>query len=106
MKRFRAHPQRSALNGREFRGFAPVTARAPVWVIGLALLAAARAAWCGGVDVLTFHGDRARLGWNRKERLLTPASVSSGAFGKLWERPLDGQIYGAPLYLSGFRIGG
>src|SRR5436309_6418150 len=98
MKRTCAPSRRPALNDREFRGFAPVTVRAPVWLIGLALLAAARAAWCGGVDVLTFHGDRARLGWNRKERLLTPARVSSGAFGKLWERPLDGQIYGAPLY--------
>jgi hypothetical protein len=48
-------------------------------------------------EVLTFHGDRARTGWNANESVLTPASVRSGGFGRLWAATVDGEIYAEPL---------
>jgi outer membrane protein assembly factor BamB len=63
-------------------------------------------AWARGVNILTFHGDAARLGWNRRETALTPATVQTRQFGKLWEAHLDGQVYGSPLHVSGLDIGG
>lgn len=59
-----------------------------------------------GVDVLTFHGNIARTGWNSAERRLTPAAVSGGAFGKLWTAPVEGDIYAEPLVVSGLRVHG
>ncbi len=59
-----------------------------------------------GVNILTFHGNEARLGWNAQETQLTPSTVNSHSFGKLWETPLDGQIYGSPLHVSDLEIGG
>jgi hypothetical protein len=53
------------------------------------------------VRVCTYHYDNQRLGWNPHEEVLTPASVSSPAFGKLWHNPLDGLVHGAPLLLDG-----
>ena len=59
-----------------------------------------------GVDLLTFHGSPARLGWNDRETALSPAHVNTAEFGKIWETPMDGQVYGAPLYVSGLTVGG
>jgi len=59
-----------------------------------------------GVNVLTFHNDPARLGWNSKETVLKHANVNAREFGKLWETRLDGQVYGSPLHVSGLTIGG
>ena len=64
-------------------------------VAAVAFVAPARA-----VDILTFHGDQARLGWNASETRLTHASVNNREFGKLWEAVLDGQVYGSPLHLA------
>src|SRR5713101_2454601 len=69
----------------------------------------------GTVDTLTFHGDRLRLGWNAKETILTPANVSSGLFGSLWNSPqfdsvvIDGtshtpHLYASPLYVENVLI--
>jgi hypothetical protein len=69
------------------------------------------------VDTLTFHGDRARTGWNRSESTLAPASVASPAFGWLWDsEPLDAEmiggtiyrphLYASPLYADGVTITG
>src|SRR5690348_10125127 len=48
-------------------------------------------------EVLTFHGDTARTGWNANESVLTPASVRSGAFRRLWAVPVEGAIFAEPL---------
>lgn len=63
------------------------------------------------VDTVTFHGDRARLGWNAREEALDPQAVRSARFGLLWNSPpLDAVtvrgrryeplIYATPLHLD------
>ena len=60
----------------------------------------------GDVDVLTFHGDPGRTGWNAAERALTPDSVHGGRFGKLWTAAVDGDVYAEPLVASGVSASG
>src|ERR1700694_356092 len=53
----------------------------------------------GQYNVLTFHGDRQRTGWISNETILTPANVSSGSFGPLWNSPqFDSVIIGGTTY--------
>ena len=51
-------------------------------------------------NVLTYHNDTARTGWNPFETILTPAKVAGGQFGFLFADKVDGQVYGQPLYVS------
>jgi hypothetical protein len=68
-------------------------------------------------NVLTFHGDRQRTGWISSETILTPASVSGGSFGPVWNSPpLDSVIlggvtypphmYASPLYVDAVTMNG
>ena len=54
--------------------------------------------------VLTYHNDDARDGAYQQEVTLTPANVNSNQFGKIVAYPVDGQIYGQPLYLPQVNI--
>ena len=56
--------------------------------------------------VTTYHNDAARTGANLNETALTPANVNSSQFGKLGSYPVDGQIYGQPLYMPNLTING
>jgi hypothetical protein len=56
--------------------------------------------------VLTYHNDAARTGLNTNETILTQANVNTNTFGKLFAWPVDGQVYGQPLYISGLAIPG
>jgi uncharacterized protein (TIGR03437 family) len=58
------------------------------------------------VNVLTYQYDNTRAGANRSEIVLTPVNVSSSTFGKLFSYPVDGLIYGQPLYLANVSIPG
>jgi FG-GAP-like repeat/FG-GAP repeat len=51
-------------------------------------------------DILTNRGDNARTGLNSNETMLTPANVSSAAFGLLYNQPVDGPVFAQPLYVS------
>jgi PQQ-like domain len=63
------------------------------------------AAQGGAVGVYTYHGDNKRLGWNSRETLLSHATVNATRFGKLWSRPVDGQVYAQPLYAPALSMG-
>jgi len=54
--------------------------------------------------VLTYHNDDARDGAYLQEVTLSPSNVNSSQFGKLLSYPVDGQIYGQPLYLPQVNI--
>ncbi len=56
--------------------------------------------------VFTYHNDLARDGSNPQEYALTPASVTTATFGKLFSCTVDGAIYGQPLWMPGLTIAG
>jgi hypothetical protein len=58
------------------------------------------------VNVLTWQYDNTRAGANTAETTLTPVTVNSSTFGKLFSQPVDGYIYGQPLYLANVAIPG
>jgi len=71
-----------------------------VFVLG----ALAPAAFCAPANVLTWHNDSARSGVNPNETVLAPTNVNQTDFGKLFEIPVDGQVFAQPLYVSGVAI--
>jgi len=56
---------------------------------------------CSGQNVITQHNDNSRSGSVLHEAHLTPASVASAAFTKLYTRQVDGDIVGQPLFVKG-----
>jgi hypothetical protein len=48
--------------------------------------------------MLTQHNDAHRTGANQREHTLTPANVAPGSFGRIGTMPVDGEVYGQPLY--------
>jgi hypothetical protein len=57
-------------------------------------------------NVTTYRNNMARSGENLQETILTPANVNPGQFGKLFSRPVDGQVYAQPLYMHSVNIQG
>ena len=84
----------------------------------ISFLAGLMAACCySQYNVPTFHGDRQRTGWISREKILTPAAVSGGAFGPIWNSPaLDSvtiagviyspHFYASPLYVNSVTMTG
>ena len=61
----------------------------------------------GLTNVLTYHYDNWRTGWNDKETTLTPDKVKDGTFGLLYSvADFDEQIDAQPLILSNFLVNG
>ncbi len=56
------------------------------------------------IDVLTYHNDNSRTGWNRREADLTAASVASSSFGKIATLNVDGNVFAQPLLVSGYTL--
>ncbi|HLJ51601.1 MAG TPA: hypothetical protein VKU01_36595 [Bryobacteraceae bacterium] len=56
------------------------------------------------VNVLTWHNDNARTGQNLNETILTPATVDSSTFGKLFVIPVDGKVDAQPLYVPSVAV--
>src|SRR5579872_848269 len=73
---------------------------------GAIILSCAASIAAAQVNVTTHHSDNSRSGANLLETLLTPANVNAGQFGKLYNVPLDGQVYAQPLYVSNLAIPG
>jgi hypothetical protein len=75
-----------------------------------ALIAVSNTVQVGCEDVLTYHNDNLRTGWNPKETVLTPADVQKpGGFGWLATAHLDDandQIDGQPLVVADQHIDG
>ena len=58
------------------------------------------------VNIYMRSFDNARTGANLQETTLTPASVNSTQFGKLFTVSVDGEVYAQPLYVSKLSIAG
>jgi hypothetical protein len=56
-------------------------------------------------DVLTQHGNNSRTGATLVETQLTPTTVRSSQFGRLFSWSVDGELYAQPLYLSQVKYG-
>jgi hypothetical protein len=56
--------------------------------------------------VLTYHNNLSRDGTNTQEYALTPASVTTTTFGKLFSCQADGAIYSQPLWIPNVSING
>jgi outer membrane protein assembly factor BamB len=63
--------------------------------------AAARA-----VDVVTYHYDNLRTGWNQNETILTPSNVSGSTFGQIFSAHVDAEPTPQPLVATGVHIAG
>jgi hypothetical protein len=55
-------------------------------------------------DVLAYHSNLASNGVNSNETILTRSNVNEATFGKLFEVPVDGQVYAQPLVERGVDI--
>jgi IPT/TIG domain len=55
--------------------------------------------------VFTWHNDAARTGQNLQEYVLTPTTVASVNFTKLFSCAVDGQLYAEPLYMANLTVG-
>jgi outer membrane protein assembly factor BamB len=72
----------------------------------LLLTVAALTASAHSQDVLTYHNNVSRSGFNNKETILTQTNVNSATFGKLFILPADGHVDAEPLYISSVSISG
>ena len=94
------------------------------FVVALALCATAGLASCAGgtgekseqvlglteplgtLNILTRNVDAGRTGANLSETVLKTSNVNTSTFGKVFELPVDDQIFAGLLYASGVTIGG
>jgi hypothetical protein len=58
------------------------------------------------LGVLTYDNDLARDGVNSREFALTPTTVATSTFGKLFSCAVDGAVYSQPLWIRALNIAG
>jgi hypothetical protein len=58
------------------------------------------------LEVITYHYDNYRSGWNLTESTLTSANIMSSRFGQLYDVALDDQVDAQPLLLSAVNVTG
>ena len=56
------------------------------------------------IDVLTYHYDNFRTGWNQSETDLTPATAASSKFGLLETLKVDGNVFAQPLLVTNVTV--
>ncbi len=56
--------------------------------------------------VYTYHNDLNRDGANVQEYALTTATVAAATFGKLFSCPVNGAVYGQPLWVANLTVSG
>ena len=66
----------------------------------VALFALPAVADASAVNVLTYHNNSYRTGWNSQETQLTAANVNAGHFGLMAKVPLDGRVDTQPLVVA------
>lgn len=54
--------------------------------------------------VFTYHNDNNRDGANTQEYALTPSTVTTATFGKLFSCPVDAAVYAQPLWVANITI--
>ena len=96
----------AALPVNQSVGFTSITATSGA-ISGVSILSVTNHAGNGFAGVFTQHNDLGRTGQNVNETVLTPTLVSSTTtFGKAFSQPVDGFIYGQPLYVPNVTIPG
>jgi hypothetical protein len=55
-------------------------------------------------NVVSYHGDPGSTGQDLTETVLTPSNVNSTDFGRIFDTPLDGQMYAEPLAMANVNI--
>ena len=80
--------------------------QAPISLLPQAVQLKAHARPYGGtpVDVLGYHYDNGRTGWNQAETDLTQSAVASSNFGLLQTLAVDGNVFAQPLLVTGFTM--
>ena len=79
---------------------------AAIVIAGLACTLLSPPSALAQTPVVTQHNDHGRTGANLNETVLTTTTVNVSQFGKLFERTVDDEIYGQPLYVPGVTIPG
>ena len=83
---------------------APARWRATSVLITLVALASAQPV--RAQNVLTERYDNARTGAYLSETQLTPSTVNTGNFGKVWSYVVNGSVFAQPLYVQNVSING
>ena len=60
----------------------------------------------GQISIVTQRGNNQRTGSYTNEKKLNTSNVNVKEFGRLYNYPVDGQVYAQPLYVSGLNITG
>ncbi len=92
--------------------YTPTSAAAGKHTIAATSMATPTASASATVWVTTYAGtftwrnDAQRSGQNELEQALSPATLNSTNFGKLFSCPVDGEIFAEPLYVANLAISG